>query len=459
MNNREQYKRLFIFLSSVVILTLQTGIFAYVWYTYYDNPEVLYLPFYRKGNYVLIALYAVISFLFYKLYGCFGIGRQKILDMLYSQILSVLCINIVTYLQLCLIGHWLFLQHIEPIIMMTIADIILVVVWVLFTRWLVVKMYPPRELVLVYGEYNPGNLIQKLRSRQDKYAIMETLRYDENINLIKEKVLRYRCAVLTDIPAQVRNELLKFCFQNDIRCYSVPKISDIMIKSAEEVHLFDTALLLFRNKGLSIEEMFVKRLFDIVASLIAIILAAPFMLIIGICIKLYDGGPVFFTQDRLTKDGEVFKLIKFRSMRIDNVQTEYIMTRKNDERITPVGKVLRRIHFDELPQLFNILKGEMSFVGPRPECPDIAAFYCQNFPEFDFRLKVKAGLTGFAQVHGKYNTTPYDKLKLDLTYIENYSFRLDIKLIMLTIRVLLQKENTEGIEAWQTTAAPEELTK
>ena len=126
---------------------------------------------------------------------------------------------------------------------------------------------------------------------------------------------------------------------------------------------------------------------------------------------------------------------------------------KGDSRVTPVGKVLRNIHFDELPQLFNIIKGDMSLVGPRPERPEIAAEYTKEIPEFPYRLKVKAGLTGYAQVYGKYNTTPYDKLKLDLTYIENYSFILDLQLIATTVKILFQKENTEGVEKWQVTAS------
>ena len=226
--------------------------------------------------------------------------------------------------------------------------------------------------------------------------------------------------------------------------------------SADNIHLFDTSLLLFRNKGLSIEQQFMKRAFDIIASLIAIVVASPFMIVIAVCIKLYDRGPVIFTQDRLTKDGRIFKVYKFRSMRVEQESAGYCMTRKHDDRITPVGKVIRNIHFDELPQLFNILKGDMSFVGPRPECPSIAEDYCKIIPEFNYRLKVKAGLTGYAQVYGKYNTTPYDKLKLDLTYIENYSFVLDIKLMLLTFKILFQKENTEGIESWQTSAATKE---
>ena len=229
-----------------------------------------------------------------------------------------------------------------------------------------------------------------------------------------------------------------------------------MIMNAEQIHLFDTTLLLFRNRRLSIEQKFAKRAMDIVVSLLMAIVFSPFMLVIALLIKLYDGGPVFYKQERLTLDKKVFYVLKFRSMRVDSEKSGARLAMKGDSRITPVGRVIRNIHFDELPQIFNILKGDMSLVGPRPERPEIAEEYRREIPEFDYRLKVKAGLTGFAQVYGRYNTTPYDKLKLDLTYIENYSFFLDCKLILLTFKILFQKENTEGVEQWQVTAATKE---
>lgn len=453
MEKREQYKRLIMFLASAVILTLQTVIFAYVWYRYYAYTGAMGTNFFRRGNYVVIGQYALMLYLFYKLYGGFKVGYLRVFDVLFSQILSVLCVNAITYAQLCLIGHWRFLEFIGPICQMTLFDLIAVVIWIVFTRWIYARIYPPRQMLLVYGEYSPDDLIRKMESREDKYNIKETISIDRDIEEIKAEIIKFKAVILADIPAEIRNKLLKYCFEKNIRCYSIPKISDIMIMSSDNIHLFDTSLLLFRNRGLTIEQQFMKRLFDIVASLIAIIVSSPIMILIAVLIKAYDGGPVFFTQKRLTKDGKVFDVYKFRSMRVQKEGEETHMTRKNDDRITPVGKVIRNIHFDELPQIFNILKGEMSFVGPRPECPHIADSYSQIIPEFPFRLKVKAGLTGFAQVYGKYNTTPYDKLKLDLTYIENYTFMLDIKLMLLTFKILFQKENTEGIEAWQKTAA------
>ena len=191
---------------------------------------------------------------------------------------------------------------------------------------------------------------------------------------------------------------------------------------------------------------------DIVFSSLGILIASPFMIIIALAIKLYDKGPVFYKQERITKDAKPFMIYKFRSMTVHSEDAGARLAAKGDARVTPVGRVIRAIHFDELPQLFNILKGDMSMVGPRPERQIIADEYAEAIPEFVLRLKVKAGLTGYAQVYGKYNTTPYDKLKLDLTYIENYSAWLDIRILLLTFKILFVRENTEGVEESQTTA-------
>ena len=265
-------------------------------------------------------------------------------------------------------------------------------------------------------------------------------------------IQKYNAVVLCDLPSEVRNQIMKYCYQESIRTYVTPKISDILFRGADDIHLFDTPLYLSRNQGLGIVDLFVKRLMDIVISLIGIVIASPFMIVIALCIKLYDHGPVLYKQERLTKDGEPFMIYKFRSMTTHSEDAGARLAAKEDARITPVGRVIRAIHFDELPQLFNILKGEMSVVGPRPERQIIADQYTEEIPEFVLRLKVKAGLTGYAQVYGKYNTTPYDKLKLDLTYIENYSVWMDIKILFLTFKILFVRDNTEGIDEKQTTA-------
>ena len=456
MNERERYKRIIMFLASVLIIAVETAIYAYVWFHHYARAEVIGRAFWKRGNLVVIGQYTLMLYFFYRIYGGFKVGYLRVFEVLYSQILSVLCVNMITYLQLCLIGRWKFTKNILPMIYMTAVDLVIVILWIVFMRWIYVKIYPPRKMLLVYGDRNPKDLAAKISSRQDKYNICEMIYLSRGLDLIKSKIDEYPAVILGDMPAQERNVLLKYCFETDTRCYSIPKISDILLRNADSIHLFDTTLMLSRNRGLSVEQQMMKRAMDIVFSLMGLILASPFMIIIAILIKAYDRGPVFYKQERLTQDGRVFHILKFRSMKVESETEGARLAMKDDDRITPVGKVLRNIHFDELPQIFNILKGDMSLVGPRPERPEIAEQYMKDIPEFKYRLKLKAGLTGYAQVYGKYNTTPYDKLKLDLTYIETYSIWLDIKLLMLTFKILFQKENTEGVESWQTTASRHE---
>ena len=239
---------------------------------------------------------------------------------------------------------------------------------------------------------------------------------------------------------------------HDKRAYITPKLSDIIIIGADQNNLFDSPLLVTKIRGLKWEEAFVKRLIDVVVALILCIPTVIVTIIVAIGNLIWDRGPIFYTQPRLTKNGKAFKILKFRSMKVDSEKNGARLAAKDDDRITKVGRVLRATHLDELPQVFNILVGQMSVVGPRPERPEIAKEYEEDIPEFRFRLKVKAGLTGYAQVYGKYNTTPYDKLKLDLYYIQHYRLWTDIQIILMTFKIMFLKENTEGVDKDQTTA-------
>lgn len=453
MKKREQYKRLIMFFASVLIVAVQTGVFAYVWFHDYHFKAVIGRRYSFWGHCALISIYAFLVVMVSKLFSAFKVGYQRILDVLLSQIFSVLIVNFVVYLQLALIGRWTFLEHVGPMLRVCGINLAAVVLWVFFMRWVYVRIYPPHAILLIYGKLSPRPLIEKMKTRKDKYLIEGTISLKKGEDAIKKEILKHQAVMICDIPAHERNLFLKFCFEHDIRCYCQPKISDIMVMSSEEINMFDTPLLLFRNRGLTVEQQAVKRFFDVVVSALALVILSPLFLIIALLIKGYDGGPVFYRQERLTKDGKVFLVYKFRSMRVDSEQQGARLAAKGDSRITPVGRVLRNIHFDELPQLLNIIQGDMSLVGPRPERPEIAAEYEKEIPEFSYRLKVKAGLTGYAQVYGKYNTKPYDKLKLDLTYIENFSFLLDLQLIATTVKILFQKENTEGVEQWQKTAS------
>lgn len=377
------------------------------------------------------------------------------MDVLYSQILSLICANVVAYIQVVLISRE-YLSTV-PILKMTIVQIAIILLWVFICKLIYAALYPPRQMLLVCYDRDPDDMINKMSSRQDKYEICDIADLnEESLDSVCDMVTEYEAVLIYDIPAYERNIILKHCFTEGVRTYVTPKISDILLRGADNIHLFDTPLYLSRNQGLSADQLMFKRLLDLVVCVPVSVVLMPLFLLISLLIKLYDGGPVLYKQPRLTINGKVFNIYKFRSMRMDSEKAGAQLAKKNDDRITPVGRVLRALHFDEFPQLINIIKGDMSLVGPRPERPEIAKQYKEIIPEFDFRLKVKAGLTGYAQVYGKYNTTPYDKLKLDLTYIENYTFWLDIKLMFLTFKILFQKENTEGIDANQVTAIKSE---
>lgn len=446
--NREQYKHLLNYCANLITILVEGALFAYVWYSYYE--PLLMVPFFRRGNWAVIGMYVLIIFFFTQVFGGYKIAYMRLMDIGLSHVLAIGCSGVIAYLQMCIITR--DYMDPKPILGMAAVEILFILPWIYLVRKLYTKMYPPRQMLVIYGHYSPTELIRKINTRKDKYNICASVSYEIGYEKLYPMILEYEAVVLCDLPAEARNQIQKFCYQNAIRTYVTPKISDILFRGADDIHLFDTPLLLSRGQGLTIDQRFVKRFFDIVLSLIGIILASPFMLIIAVAIKLYDGGPILYKQERLTRDGKVFEIWKFRSMSMDSEEKGARLAAKGDKRVTPVGNIIRNIHFDELPQLFNILRGEMSMVGPRPERQVIAEQYEAEIPEFGFRLKVKAGLTGYAQVYGKYNTTPYDKLKLDLTYIENYSLWMDIKIMLLTFKILFQKENTEGVDEEQTTA-------
>lgn len=444
---RDKFKRLISFALAVVLLGILTGAFAFVWYGYYS--ETIILPYYRRGNWVLIGIYGILVWLFFKAYGGFKFGYLKKTDMLYSQLISMICVDFVAYFMISLIGR--DFMHATPMIVLLFADLGIISLWTLITGKIYFLIYPPRRLIILYGSHQAASLVLKMSRRVDKYMICESVSIGEPSEKIKELILKYEGVIICDIPAEQRNNYLKFCFENSIRSYIAPKISDIIIRGADDIRLFDTPLLLCRNYGLDFEQRIFKRLFDIVFSLLALIILSPFMLVSAFAIKIYDGGPVFYKQKRLTINGKEFYIYKFRSMIVNAEQSGVPqLASKHDPRITPVGRFLRKVRFDEFPQLINILKGEMSVVGPRPERPELTELYKQEMPEFEYRLKVKAGLTGYAQVTGAYDTSPYDKLKMDLMYIENYSFRMDLQIILMTIKTMLfppesNAETDEGI--------------
>ena len=449
---KEYYKRLINLIAIAIAVLFEIISFGYVWYMQYA--PVLYEHshryFYRRGNWALIGIYILVLVLLTDAFDGYKITYMRLRDIILSHVPAIIIANIIGYIEVVLVG--VFYISPKPLVVLSLVQTAFIILWAYLTRKTYVRLYPPRRLLLIYGKYPYEHIISKMNGHGNRYDICEKISIFEDMSEIERLILKYRGVVLADLPDERRNTVIKYCSSNAIRVYVTPKISDIMCRGAEDVHLFDTPLFLIRNNGISLDKLIVKRLMDIAASLAGCIVLSPLLIVIALAVRLYDGGPVLYTQDRLTRDGREFKMYKFRSMKVNAEQEGARLAAKEDSRITPVGKIIRRFHVDELPQLFNILKGEMSLVGPRPERRQIAEEYAETMPEFNLRLQVKAGLTGYAQVYGQYNTTPYDKLKLDLTYIANYSILMDIKIILLTVKILFVKENTEGVDANQTTA-------
>lgn len=429
-------------MSSAAIVAMEAGIYGFVWVTYYNR--LLEFPFWRRGNWLMIAVYAVLLIFFEQMYGGFKVGFYKKWNVIYSQILALVIVNVITYLQIALIDKRFHSLTLMGGILVT--EIIVAVIWAFAFQFIYSRLFPRRHMLLVYGERPIFHLMQKISTREDKYQICNIIHYEEGVDEIMRLTDQYDAIIIGDIPAHERNQLLKRCFGQGIRTYTVPKISDIINRSSDDLNLFDTPLLLSRNEDLKIEQLFAKRMMDVVCSFLGLLISSPFFLIIAFLIKATDRGPVFYKQIRLTRNGKEFEIYKFRTMIQDAEKDGHArLASEHDDRILPVGRFLRATRLDELPQLINVLKGEMSMVGPRPERPELAAEIEKELPEFPYRLKVKAGLTGYAQIYGKYNTTAYDKLKLDLTYIRNYSFFLDLKLMIMTPKIMLMKESTEGV--------------
>ncbi len=439
MKNYDPYKKTILFIVSLINIILITAIFAFVWYT-----------FYRNGNYLIIALYAVILLFFSNMYGGLKIGQLRRAEVMLSQYLSLFLTNFVIYFVISLLAFRL----VNPVILLIMMVVEMAVSS--FVNFIIINIYnrvfPPWKILLIYGDRPADNLVNKVETRRDKYAIYDAVNIYDGMDVIASKIKDFQAVIIGDISAVERNDILKYCFANKVRAYVVPKISDIILMGTDRIHIFDTPFMLSKGYTLSVDQLFAKRVLDILLVLPVLVIAAPVMLITAVAIWLYDRGPVFYKQTRVTRHDREFKIYKFRSM-VVNAESDGLakLAKENDDRITPVGRFIRATRIDELPQLFNILKGDMSFVGPRPERPEIVEEYCKEIPEFKFRTRVKAGLTGYAQVYGKYNTTPYDKLKLDLLYISSYSMWTDIKLILMTVKIVLKKEATEGVDdAWIT---------
>ena len=420
------------------------------WLLFYGPTDGLYSQW--KPVSLVFVGFVILYITYGRIYKSFYVSMARISEMVYSQCLALIMSDGLLYVVLCLVCRR-FLSA-WPMVITLIVQILLSIVWCATAHRWYFKTYPPKKTAVVYDCGESVDALIGAYGLQKKFRVVRSVSAALCIANEYEEIRDVETVFLCGVHSSDRNKILKFCVEQNITAYVLPRIGDILMSSAKWVNLFHLPFLRVDRFDPTPEYLLFKRLFDIVISVIALVILFPVMLITALAVKLTDGGPIFYKQKRLTKNRKEFFVLKFRSMRQDAEKDGIarLSTGESDPRITSVGRVIRKLRIDELPQLFNILSGNMSIVGPRPERPEIAAQYEKELPEFRLRLQVKAGLTGYAQVYGKYNTSPYNKLQMDLMYIAHPSFLEDLRIIFSTIKILFRSESTEGVAEGMETA-------
>lgn len=418
-----------------------------------NNPQMLRVG---KTTAILISSFVILQLVFTRIYGGYRIGEQKSRPIIYQMCLSSLMTDIITYIQMQILNvdeHSFSLPGTDIVLLMAllVVQAACVTCATYFGNYLYFSIHAPEPCCVVTASDGDRDIIcAKLRIFDKQFVISDCVDIcDKDLHA---KIERNHTIILFRLPASVHQELVEYCYKCRKSIYFDLSIGDILAMNSGSFLLDDVPMTAHTSDGLTLRQRFIKRTFDIILSLVGLLLSAPIMLAAAIAIKVDDGGTVIYSQNRLTRGDRVFRIYKFRTMRTDSETDEHSAV-MDDSRITRVGAFLRRFRIDELPQLVNILKGEMSIVGPRPEMLSNVNRYLEALPEYAYRCRVKAGLTGYAQIAGKYNTSPREKLMMDILYIENYSFYLDVKLILKTLTVFFKHDSTEAFK----TSADERL--
>ena len=456
MMDKEQRTDLYLLLVKALLVSVDTAFFAAAWYLFYSK-QLFVETFYGKGHLFVIALFVVLYVSLAKLYGGFDLTTSSASELSYGHAVAAVITAFFTYIVLWLLQRTL--PNVLPLLAVMAGMILASALWSGPAVRLTNRLLPPKRTVLIYAyseAMENGQMI--INNMPWRFALVGQLAVDGDParTLAELKAMNAEAVMICGVSSSVRNDIVKFCIAEKMEAYVRPNIGDYLINGAKTMQMCSLPVMLCQRCNPSVWYLVVKRGMDIALSLAALVILSPLMLVTAAAIKLYDGGPVFYKQIRLTKDRKEFYVYKFRSMRVD-VEKDGVarLASQGDDRITPVGKVIRSLRIDELPQLLCILMGTMTIVGPRPERPEIAEQYEKEMPEFALRLQAKAGLTGYAQVYGKYNTSPYNKLQMDLQYIGSMGLVTDLKIIFATIKVLFVPESTEGVAQGQTTARKE----
>jgi len=397
---------------------------------------------------ITLLTFTFVGMLFLKIYGGYDIGRKKSKPIIYSLLLAVIFTDCVTYIEVMIMNtitpdiNAFRITSLEWLVVTMVVQIIVIIVFTYGGNAFYFYLHDPESCcIIASSKEGIRRVVRGIKKYKKQYKIEYIVHYHKKD--LKKYIDQVQAVFICEVPSAEREEIINYCYETRKNIYFTPEIADVVESNAENYLLDDISVFNYNVKSLSLEQRFVKRLMDLTLAFVMTLVSSPIWIVSAISIKMYDHGSILFKQKRATLNGRIFDVYKFRTMK-ENVENRSVT--KDDDRITPPGKILRKIRMDELPQLLNIIKGDMSFVGPRPEMLENVSAYTDELPEFKYRLRVKAGLTGYAQIAGKYNTSPKDKLMMDLLYIEKYSVWKDIQLLFQTAIVFLKADSTEAFD-------------
>ena len=394
-------------------------------------------------------MYAALS----RLFGGYDVGVERKKNIVFSLSLRVLLTDVFTYVEYLIMSYHSIVRNtlapregeIRSLLFAFVVQMIIITVMTVIGSFLYYKIQPPEKCCLITSSTEElKHVVPKIRKYQRRFTI-ETI-VDHRDPEVHKRIKEHETIFFCGIPTDERIRLIEYGYHQNKNIYYSGEISDVITRYSRIMILDDLPFMEVRSDRMRFEQRVLKRAIDIIFSLAGLIITSPIMLVCAIAVKLCDGGPVFYRQDRITGDDRVFSIYKFRTM-YEKSGKDFRSAGVNDDRITPIGRIIRKTRMDELPQLINIIRGDMSIVGPRPEMVSNVQKYLGELPEFKYRTRMKAGLTGIAQIEGKYNTSPRDKLILDLMYIENFSIWLDIKLMINTLKIFFKQDSTEGFHS------------
>ena len=389
------------------------------------------LKLFRRGHVVVLLIYVILVCVLMRSLRGNKAAEQKPGSRFINQVCALVLTDVITYFQLSLMNNWLV-----PVLPMVRA-----VLWQAFGSLIVSYLtysiyrglFSAKEMLLVSGTEDVDSVLSRFSTRSDMYYIsrvVNTKKLDENA--ILQEADSFRNIILWNVTGGLKGRLAKHCYAKGINVYLMPETDDVLVKGTHILHQFSSSIYLLKNYPMEAEQRIVKRLLDIVLALVFIVLLSPVLAVTAL-IVLADGKPLLHPSERVTKNGRHFRMLKFRTVRKVKEDGTLLYIRG--------GRGLRRSHLDELPQLFNILKGDMSFIGPRPDSLEVYSARCAENPLYACRTKVKAGMIGYTQVYGRYNSSVEERLNLDLEYIQNYSLWLDVQLFIFSFKFFTRADD------------------